>query len=138
MQVLPSDLPEPIADDEDLARFLVSSRQYNTSGVKHTAFLPSSIHDETSVFRHGSNPLERLWSLAENVDLKGRTLHGAAIVTAINVRESSLDVIADEPPPRHAAIRNWPDNNDVDLRKAQHKEIAMEIAAKARIILRSP
>jgi hypothetical protein len=48
-----------------------------------------------------------------------------------------LDVIADEPPPRHAAIRGWPwlDDN-VELQKAQQKERAALVASKAMLLRR--
>ena len=64
MDVLPSGLPEAIADDEDLARFLTSSGHLSASmgTAKSAAFLPSPKDRETSVFRHGSEPRFGLWS----------------------------------------------------------------------------
>jgi hypothetical protein len=41
MTTLPSGLEEIIADDEDLARYLTSSSQFNAVMVKPAAFLPN-------------------------------------------------------------------------------------------------
>jgi hypothetical protein len=62
---------------------------------------------------------------------------GAAIVRAGDVRAVLLEVLADEPPPRHAAIRGWPWlDDDPDLRKAERKERAAQIASKAILLRR--
>ena len=136
--MLPSGLPDAIADEEDLARFLPSSSQFSVQKqiLKPSAFLPSSKDRETSVFRHGASPREALWAVGD-VWLGGRTFHGAAIVKAGAVRAAALEVFAQEPPPRHAAIRNWPWlDNDPELEKAQQKERAVLIASKAVLVLR--
>ena len=66
-----------------------------------------------------------------------RTLHGAAIVKAHDVRAAQLDVIAAEPPPRHAAIGGWPWlDDDPELQKAQQKERAALVASKAVLLRR--
>lgn len=135
MDVLPSGLPKLIADEEDLARFLVSSGQYNSSGARHTAFLPNPKDHETSVSRHGAQPKERLWALAADLTTRERSVHGAALVKAGHVRKAKLDAIADEPPDRHAAIRGWPwDWADPDLQRARHKEMALVIASESLLV----
>lgn len=63
--MLASGLPEIVADDEDLARFLTSSSQFNTQMAKPAAFLPSTSDRETSVFRHGREPRETLWAIGD-------------------------------------------------------------------------
>jgi hypothetical protein len=137
--MLVSGLPDIVADDEDLARFLTSSSQFNARMVKPAAFLPSARSRETSVFRHGSDPSDALWAIADIHMAEGRTLHGAAIVKALQVRAASLDVIAAEPPPRHAAIVGWPWlDSDAELQKAQQKQRATLIASKAALLPRSP
>jgi hypothetical protein len=132
--MLASGLPEIVADNEDLARFLTSSNQFNTRMVKPAAFLPSISSRETSVFRHGAEPLEALWAIG---DAHLTRFHGAAIVKAKDVRAVLLDVIAEEPPQRHAAIRGWPwfDDDPVE-RKAQQKERANQIASQAALLKR--
>lgn len=131
MATLPSGLPDLVADDEDLARFLKQSNQFNTLMAKPAAFLPNPKDRETSVSRHGHAPLESLWAIGL-VAAGDRTLYGAAIFKARTVREAHLEVMADEPPPRHAAIRSWPwIENDPDLQKAKQKERAILIANAA-------
>jgi hypothetical protein len=60
-----------------------------------------------------------------------RKLYGAAIIKARHAREIRLGVYPDEPPPRHAAIRDWPIEGDPDIQKARHKELALHLASKA-------
>lgn len=130
MPQLPSGLPEIVDDGEDLARFLFSSGHYNSTAVRHTAFLPNPKDQETSVFRHGAKPAKELWKIGSDT-ATDRNLHGVAIVKARDVRNVELDVIAAEPPPRHAAIRNWPVDKDPILQKARQKELAILLANAA-------
>jgi hypothetical protein len=136
MDMLASGLPEIVADDEDIARFLTSSNHFNAQMVKPAAFLPSTRDRETSVFRHGSDPREVLWAIGNEHATGSRTLHGAAIVKTRDVRAAMLEVTADEPPPCHAVIRGWPWlDNDPELQKAQQKERAISIVSKAVLLL---
>ncbi len=129
--MLPSGLPEHVDDKEDLARFLTQSSQFNAIMAKPAAFLPSPKNHETSVSRHGREPLDRLWGIG--LAAAGtRTLYGAAIFKARAVRAVQLEVVADEPPPRHAAIRRWPViEADSELQKARQKELASLLASAA-------
>jgi hypothetical protein len=132
--MLPSGLPELVADGEDLARFLPSSSQFNSQMAKPSAFLPAPQSRETSVFRHGAEPLAELWQIGDEHAAAGRNIHGAAIVKAHDVRAVGLSVTADEPPPRHAAIRDWPLDNDPELQKAKQKQRAALVASKATLV----
>jgi hypothetical protein len=133
--MLPSGLPEHIADDEDLARFLTQSNQFNSLMAKPAAFLPNPKDRETSVFRHGEKPPERLWTLGQEA-LGKQKLYGAAIFKAHVVRNVNLDVVADEPPTHHAAIRGWPwFEKDPVLQKARQKEMAVVIASRSLLCL---
>ena len=137
MESIRSGLPEAIADSEHLARFLTSSSQYNAKGVKPSAFLPNPNDQTTSVFRHDGEPESELWEIGVEDAVGTRTLYGAAIVIVEVVRSAKLAVAANEPPPRHAVICKWPvDQSDAELQKAKHKEIALVIASKARLLLR--
>jgi hypothetical protein len=98
--MLAAGLPKHVGDEEALARFLTSTSQFNAQMVKAGAFLPSPNDRETSVFRHGSEPAAALWSIGEEHAAGDRTLYGAGIVKAAEVRAAQLDVLADEPPPR--------------------------------------
>jgi hypothetical protein len=135
MSVLSSGLPEHIDDEENLARFLTSSSHFNSIMVKAAAFFPNPSDGQTSVSRHGAQPSETLWEIGSHA-AGTRTLHGAAIFKAQHVREAMLDVLAKEPPPRHANITNWPTSaKDSDLERAQRKECAL-ILARHAILLR--
>ncbi len=136
VKMLASGLPDTVSDEEDLARFLMSSSHFNATMAKPSAFLPSPNDRETSVIRHGSEPRADLWAIAARDVAGARKVHGAAIVKASDVRTADLEVSAAEPPPRHAAIKGWPWlDEDLVLQKAQQKERAALIAGKA-IVLR--
>ena len=65
-----------------------------------------------------------------------RTLHGIAICKARHVRSSLLEVVADEPPLRHANIIGWPWlASDPVLEKARLKERALSVAQHAELLL---
>jgi phosphoglycerate dehydrogenase-like enzyme len=101
--------------------------------VKPAAFLPRD--GQTSVFRHGSEPRETLWQLARDYAVGERALHGAAILKARHVRAAWLDVVASEPPPRHANIVGWASSAvDPEMGKAEQKEQALLIAQHAELI----
>ena len=131
MSTLPSGLPDVIADDEDIARFLTQSSQFNTKMAKPAAFLPNPKDRETSVSRHGREPSERLWNLGLAA-AGNRNLYGAAIFKAHVVRDAGLELTAVEPPDFHAAIRRWPwFDHDPAEQKAQQKERAILLASAA-------
>jgi hypothetical protein len=131
MGQLPSGLPDQVADDEDLARFLTQSSQYNKTIVKPAVFLPSVKDRETSVCRHGPEPAQQLWEHGR-IATGTRKLHGAAIFKAKAVKDTNLEVTPSEPPARHAVIEGWPwiDDNP-DLQKAKQKELAILLAHAA-------
>ena len=135
MATLTSGLPDLVADEEDLARFMTQSNQFNTQMAKPAAFLPSPQDRETSVSRHGNEPSASLWAIGL-VAAGCRNLYGAAIFKARTVRAAQLEVTADEPPPRHAVIRGWPVETDPELQKAMQKERAAIIASEAVVIRR--
>jgi len=130
---LPSGLPETVADDEELARLLRSSGHFSATVVKASAFIPAK-DGQTSVIRHGAEPREALWNLARLFLGPEVKFHGAAVCKARSIREQRLDVVAAEPPPRHANIVNWPLNADAELQKAQRKELALAIAAVSELV----
>jgi len=131
MAQLPSGLPDQVADDEDLARFLTQRNQYTATTVKPAVFLPSPKDRKTSVSRHGAEPAQRLWELGL-VAAGQRTLLGAAIFKAKAVQEAKLEVVPAEPPSFHAVIGGWPRiDNDHELQKAKQKELALGLASAA-------
>ena len=99
--------------------------------------MPNPRNGETSVFRHGAEPLEELKAIAQAEVGADRRIHGAAIVKAGVVREAQLEVRAKEPPPRHADIIGWKwSMEDPGFGKAEQKELAALIAQKAGLPLR--
>ncbi|PYQ32078.1 MAG: hypothetical protein DMF56_02995 [Acidobacteria bacterium] len=60
--------------------------------------------------------------------------HGAAVCKATVVRAQHLNVVADEPPPRHANVVEWPVHADPELQKARQKEIALVIASQSVLV----
>ena len=129
--MLGSGLSETIDDGEPLARFITSSSHFNAIGVKPAAFLPR--RDETSVFRQQAGP--ELAILANRHLAQAKNIFGAAMIAASAVRAAALDVMASEPPPKHANIIGWPSlQNDPELRKAHLLEIAAVIARHAEFI----
>lgn len=119
--------PQPIGDDEQLARFVLFSRHICTSGqrVKPDAFIPHPYTD-LSVTRHNGFSEKQLWNIGRKVSIeRKRTLYGRADVSAAIVREQSLEI---EPAPvqgnpNHASIFRWPAD------KPSQKIIAQQLAA---------
>ena len=132
--MLPSGLPDQVADNENLARFITSSSQFNSLMAKPAAFLPNPKHKNTSVFRHDADwdGLKKVWDSVSNGE---RNLHSVAVFRVAVVRAAELDVRPEEPPARHANIVNWPWlPQDPELQKAKQKECAAVIAQAAQLL----
>jgi len=129
---LSSGLPEILENEEDLARFLTSSNHFNSIGPKPAAFMPNPRNDETSVYRHGGTPIEELRKIAQ-AEVGHLRIHGAAIVGVKDVRDAFLEVLAKEPPLRHADIVHWP-KSDTSLDKAKCKELCLLINRSSKKI----
>jgi len=103
--------------------------------AKPSAFLPSRKDRETSISRHGADPVEALWAIGR-IAAGTRPLYGAAIFKALAIKTARLDVTADEPPPRHAVIHGWPwIENDPELQKAKQLEAASVLASQSALVL---
>ena len=121
-----------VADDEILARFIVSKRDYTLEqrAVRPRAFLP--YRGETSVFRtHGLSDAA-VWQLAaDHVEpSRGRCL-ARGDLRADMVRSTPLTIDADDSPLRHAVIAGWPDE------KQEQLALALELAASAVLFVRA-
>lgn len=135
--MLPSGLPEQIADHEPLARFLTSDSQFNNVMAKASAFMPGPADAKTSVFRHALDPAPVLWATADREIGTERRVRAAAMLTAAQVRQAKLDVHADEPPLRHANIAGWPSSgDDPEMTRARRKEFALLLAQAAALVRR--
>lgn len=129
--MLPSGLPEDVDAQEEVARFLMHRSQFTRIMVKPAAFMPSPSDRETSVFRHGRQPVDELWRIG-NQAAGARTLYGAAVFKANVISVVGLEIASSEPPPLHAAIRAWPSQHSDPLEeKAEWKALAAEIASAA-------
>jgi len=134
MAILSSGLPDFVEDDEDIARFLTQSNQFNSFGAKPSSFLPNPKYKNTSVFRDVVDPsvLRNVW---EATSTGNRSLKGAAVCKAAAVRVCRLDVQPEEPPPKHANIVGWPwIESDLELQKAQQLELAVQLASSCELI----
>lgn len=133
MSSLPSGLPIAIADQESLARFLMSSSWFSGGGarIKYPAFLPAP-DNESSVYRIDELSPERIRECGFEAAGE-RTLHGAAVVAARACRKAGLEASSYEPPSHHANLIKWPVcESDPELQKSQRKLIATEIAEEAK------
>lgn len=128
-----SGLPDIVADEEPLARFLTSSSHFNSTSVKKGAFIPNKKDGEMSVTRHSGEPMEELAEIGKSQLEK---VYGAAILKASEFRKEKLDVLAAEPPPRHANVVGWPWRADDPVYgKSERNEIAMALAQKATRVI---
>lgn len=133
MATLPSGLPDYVADEEDLSRFIAQSSHFNSTMAKPASFLPNPKYRNTSVFRCGLD-FERIRELWEKNNAAGRVLKAVAAFKAVVVRNIGLDVIPEEPPERHANIERWPwGDDDPAFQKAKQLEKAQAIAQKSTL-----
>ncbi|MGC8731922.1 MAG: hypothetical protein ACP5RC_06645 [Halothiobacillaceae bacterium] len=130
-------MPDHVADDEPLARFLTSDSQFNSQMAKPAAFMPGPKDGNTSVFRQAAEPAQALWDTADRELGIERRAKAAALFTAGSVRRARLEVVASEPPLRHADITQWPEiANDPEATKAQRKELALLLIQSATLCRR--
>ncbi len=135
--MLPSGLPEYVADTEPLSRFLTSDSYFNTAMAKAAAFMPGPVDMKTSVFRQVPEPLPALWEIADREIGPDRRVRAVAVLSAADVRQATLEVEAHEPPPGHANIIGWPNAaNDRMVNKARCKEFALLLAQAANLVRR--
>lgn len=120
--------------DEPLARFLTQSSHWHKERhqVSSSAFLPSRLATGLSVFRTTGLDARAVWALGDLhvVPSPVRRVRGAATVIASVVTTAGLTLVRDDVPPRHAEIRNWPEE------KEARKQCALELAASASLTLR--
>jgi len=132
MDMLLSGLPKHVSDEESLARFLNSSALFKKADgqIKPAAFMHRN--EETSVFRQDTIGEESLWNIGEEIIPEGRRIHGIALIQAAGVRLAGLDVVAKEPPPKHANIVGWVAGSTT-INKARNKELAILLAQGAEL-----
>jgi len=105
-----------VGQDEPLSRFLTESGHFTLPGrTKKKAFEPGFNSEqqrhETSLFRISALSDSEIWDIgvAEVATPRNKPLLARTDILAGSVRgHAPLDVIEDEPPPRHAVIVGWP------------------------------
>ena len=134
----PQNVPE-LELDEELARFIFSSRHLRTSDntIKPDAFLPHP-QTELSVTRHRDASESELWSAGRAVaGIRKRTLHGRGDVVAAVFLERGLGLHADPvmgdailpDNPNHANVTGWPKDD-----RGRQRLLALQIAAQANLV----
>jgi hypothetical protein len=122
-----------VGANEILSRYIFSTRYFSRSPlrVKAEAYMPS--RGEVSVFRINGLSEIAIWEIGSDIARKrDRTLHARGDTKASDVMKLALEILPNEPPPRHAALVGWPEND-----KARQKLIALQVAAVATLVLKA-
>ncbi len=118
---------EPISPNEELSRFIFSSKELTNSGViKAVAFLPNSSL-KTSVFRKSRMSVEEYNEKKEVVaKVRAKPIKAVALISASSVLKANLQIEPEETEHKwHADLINWPEN------KEERKSIAQALARVA-------
>jgi hypothetical protein len=120
------------SSQRSLSRFLLASNLFARlrSRVKVGAFVPPR-NGRLSVFDTTSLAEARIWELG-HVHVAGpraKQLHGRADLGVDEVERESLRVEEAPPPPEHADVVGWPE--DDGLREA----IALRLAKRSRLVV---
>ncbi len=121
-----------VADRELLARFIFFESYFDTKKqrIKHNAFMPDQ-DLETSVSRIDALDEQQVWMIGVDVASEsGRRLCARGDLSTEIVRKHRLNVVSQEPPPRHANIVGWP------TEKSEQKLLAKELAASASLVVK--
>lgn len=87
---------------------------------------------ETSVFEVSGLRDDGVWQIARvhlMAGMTNRTLYGGAFIEASAIGEQGLAIYRDDNPPRHGAIRGWPDS------ESERKLRALRLAESATLQL---
>ena len=83
----------PASDDDSIARYLFSSQNYSSNGVKHNAFMDKRNPCELSVFVKTGLSEEKIWQLASEVRsdkaVKARADLSVQDVKAVSVEQGA-------------------------------------------------
>ncbi len=119
-----------------LARFLFQKGDFSKANntLRPGAFLPRD--GQTSVFDISGLDRSTVRSIGDEVGVnRGRTPKGRGEFTLEDVVAVGLSFERDDIPFRHGNLEGWP--ADGPESKARSKAIAMALAAKARLVLRT-
>ena len=121
-----------VGKNENLSRYIFSTRHFSRhlNRIKGEAYMPN--RGEVSVFRTDRLTDSAIWEIGSDVATKSkRTLYARGDTKAHEVRKVGLDILAEEPPLRHANLVGWPEGD-----KPRQKLIALQIAAGATLVLK--
>ena len=128
-------IPATVSRDERITRFIFSKHYIKGGKVNLGAFMPHKSTRETSVYRTNGCGEKKVWLLGDLFVTRLRKdkpiLIARGDISSEAVFNESLSIVAlPSSHPRHAALRNWPDE------KSQQKIKAMALAQKAILYLR--
>jgi hypothetical protein len=131
----PDNVP-PVADTEQLARYVTQSGQFRSSDltVKQDLFIPHP-RQALSVTRHLDATETEIWQVGIDVaGSMGRQLYGRTDILAGACAVDALKVLAKplSNNPNHADIEGWP------TAKPDQKIIALKLAAAASKLIPPP
>ena len=132
-----------VSPGEKLTRFIRYNSHFSalTNRVKPDAFLPHRKHIDVSVFlisvlNDSAEPSKNeVWQIGwKYVQTEERPIKARADLSAAVVYENKLQVIPDEPPPRHANITPFPVEESPTDRKAR-RAIATKLANASKLVV---
>lgn len=138
----PDPVPLPVTETERISRYVLDKGHFTLGRVKFRAFLPPNNNTPDgvalSVGRTEDLTEIAVWEWGdENVAAStGRIILARGDFTLADLRDVSddgttLTVVPDEPPPRHADVIGWP---PVD-QKGARTSLAQQLAAKAQVVV---
>jgi len=128
-------VPRIVAPDERVTRYIFFHRHVKNGQVSSGAFLPSPKTNDLSVYRTHRCTEKRIWLLGKlfvegHGKDKGRILARGDLCSAIIFAQGLRIVAVGTPHPRHANVRDWPDD------KAQQKMKAVVLAENSSLFFR--
>ena len=124
-----------VSPGEKLTRFIRYSNQFShvKGEVRYRAFIPPKNSINLSVFRISLPPElsnNAVWKIGlDYVEREGIPIKARADLFVSDVAANNLEVISDEPPPRHANITPFPADN-----KAR-QSIARKLAHASKLVV---
>lgn len=112
-------MADELSAKDELTRFVYKSREFRPDGtVKPPAFKPSNRDQEASVFLLESMNANARRQHGRRYGRQDREAKGYAVVLVSDCTSIGLSAHLAEPPPRHGAIRGWPEARELRLEKA--------------------
>lgn len=127
-------VPSVVTSDERISRFIFSKHYVKNGKVALEAFLPQKNTRESSVYRTNGCSERKVWLLGDffvaRLRKDARALIGRGDILSHDIFKQGLKIVpVRNPHPRHAVLRDWPDD------KPQQKIKAMALAQKATLHL---